>query len=138
MFGLGMPELLVVAMILGMLLVFAAIPAVLAFLVLNRIPPQFRKQQPGLAFLLLIPVFSLVWNFFVHPKVAESIKAYYDAQGVPTNGDCGASLALWLCICCVCSLVPFLGMFAGVAGLVLMILFYVKAFDLTARIPKGV
>jgi hypothetical protein len=132
-----MPELVVIVLIVGTLLVFAAIPAVLAYQVLNRIPPQYRKQQPGLAFLLLIPLFSLVWNFFVHPKVAESIKAYYDAQGTHTNGDCGGSLALWLCICCVCSLVPFVGMFAGIGGLVLMILFYVKAFELTGRIPKS-
>jgi hypothetical protein len=136
MLGLGLVELILITAIFGGLLVFAAIPAVLGYLVLSRIPPQYRKQEPGMAFLLLIPIFSIVWNFFVHPKVAESLKAYYDAQGPHTNGDCGASLALWLCICGACTFVPVLGLFAGVAGLVFMILFYVKAFDLSARIPK--
>jgi len=137
MFGLGLPELLVITMILSTLLVFAAVPAILAYLVLSRIPPQFRKQDPGMSFLLLIPLFSVVWNFFVHPKVAESMKAYFDAQGPHTYGDCGGSLALWLCICGACSFVPLLGLFAGIAGLVLMIVFYVKAFELSARIPKN-
>jgi hypothetical protein len=135
-FGLGLPELMVIASILCVLLVFAAIPAVLAYMVLSRIPPQFRKQEPGMAFLLLIPIFSVAWNFFVHPKVAESLKAYFDAQGPHANGDCGGSLALWLCICGACTLVPVVGLFAGIAGLVLMIMFYVKAFELSARISK--
>jgi hypothetical protein len=136
MLGLGLPELIVIATILSVLLVFAAIPAVLAYQVLSRIPPQYRKQEPGMAFLLLIPLFSVIWNFFVHPKVAESLKSYFDAQGSHANGDCGGSLALWLCICGACAFVPVVGFFAGLAGLVLLILFYVKAFELSARIPK--
>ncbi|MBX3737040.1 MAG: hypothetical protein KF715_10145 [Candidatus Didemnitutus sp.] len=134
-FGLGGPELLLILIILGFALAFAAIPAVLAYLVLNRIPPQFRRQSPGLAFLLLIPFFSLIWNFFVHPKVAESLKAYYDAHGAHSHGDCGGGLALWMCICCVGAFIPFLGFVAGIAGLVLLIMFYVKAFELSSRIP---
>jgi hypothetical protein len=137
-FGLGLPELIVIMAILGGLFLFAAVPAVLAFVVLSRIPPQFRRQDPGLAFLLFIPFFSLVWNFFVHPKVAESLKAYHDAQGPHAHGDCGGSLALAACICAACSLIPFAGYITGVAALVLIILFYVKAFDLSARIPKTV
>ena len=135
--GFGLPELLVVAAILSALLVVFAIPAtVLAYVVLNRIPRQFRKQEPSMAFLLLIPLFSLVWNFFVHPKVAESLKAYFDAQGPHSNGDCGGALALWMCVCGACTFVPTIGIPAAVAGLVLMVVFYVRAIDLSARIPK--
>lgn len=134
-FGLGGAELLLIVGIVGFVLVLAAIPAVLGYVVLNRIPPQFRRQSPALAFLLLIPFFSLIWNFFVHPKVAESLKAYYDAQGPHAHGDCGGSLALWLCVCGVCSFIPFVGFIAGVAALVLLIIFYVKAFELSAQIP---
>jgi hypothetical protein len=136
-FGLGTLELLVIFTILSVLLVCAAVPAILAFVVLNRIPPQFRRQEPGLAFLLLIPLFASVWNFFVHPKIAESLKAYFDAQGSHAHGDCGRSLALAFCICSVGSFVPLLGLAAGPAALVLLILFYVKTFELSALIPKG-
>ena len=90
-----------------------------------------------MAFLLLIPLFSFVWNFFVHPKVAESLKAYFDAQGPHSNGDCGGGLALWMSVCAACTLLPTIGIPAAVAGLVLMVVFYVRAFDLSARIPKN-
>lgn len=132
----GLPEL-VIAMVLVILLVIEAIPAILAYIVLSRIPEQHRKQSPGLVFLLLIPLFSVIWAFFVHPRVAESLKSYYDSLGANLYGDCGKSLALWLCICSVCVFVPFLGMFAGLAALVLLILFYVRAFDLSSKIPKS-
>lgn len=135
--GLGGAELLIIATILGLFLVLAAIPAILAFMVLSRIPAQYRKQEPALAFLLLIPLFSLVWAFFVHPKIAESLKNYFTAKGDNSVGDCGASLALWLCITPLCSMIPLVGFVAGIAALVLLILFYVKAFDLSGRIPKS-
>ena len=135
MLGFGLPELILIAAILGALLVFAAIPAVLAYLVLSRIPPPFRKQEPGMVFLLLIPFFSVIWNFFVYPRIAESLKGYYDAQGPHPHGDCGGSFALWLCICGVGAFVPLVNIAAGVGGLVLMILFFVKVFELSGRIP---
>jgi len=136
MYAPGIPELAIILTILGVVLLLGAVPAILAFVVLSRIPPQFRKQEPGLAFLLLIPLFSLIWTFFVHPKVAESLKAYYDAQGPHAHGDCGGTIALWLCICSVCTIVPVLGSCLGLAALILLIVFYVQAFQLSAGIRK--
>jgi hypothetical protein len=137
-FGLGIAELIVVMLIVFTLFfVFSGVPAVLAYVVLKRVPPPFRKQDPALAFLLLIPFFSLIWSFFVHPKVAESLKAYSEAQGITDGRDCGGALALWLCICGVCVFVPIVGFVAGIAALVLLIVFYIKAFELSARLPKS-
>lgn len=128
-YGLGLVLLLAIA--------FMAIPAILAAVVLSRVPPEHRKQSPGLAFLLLIPLFSLVWMFFVHPRVADSLKSYFTAKGDTSVGDCGHTLALWLCICGACSIIPFVNMFAGLAALVLLIIFYVKAFELSGRIQRA-
>ena len=138
LFGIGGPELLVIGMILGALTIVAAVPAVLAFIVLKRVPPPYRAQTPGLAFLLLIPLFSLAWMFFVHPRVAASLKNYAEGNGDNTRGDCGASLALWLCICAAGEIMPGIGIFSGIAALVLLILFYVKAFDLSSSITRRV
>jgi hypothetical protein len=129
--------LFVIAIIFGVV-VLSLIPALLAFLVLNRVPPQFQKQSPGLAFLLVIPLFNLVWSFFVHPKVAESLQAYFESNGDKRNGDCGRSIALALCICMACGIVPFAGFLAAPAALILYIIFYVKAFSLSATIPQPV
>lgn len=136
LFGLGGPELLLISFVLG-LLVLAALPAIFAYVVLERIPAQYRRQTPALAFLLLIPFFALIWNFFVHPKVAESLRAYHDAQGHHPHGDCGASIARWVCICCAGSVIPLVAMATGPAALILLIIFYVKAFSLSAALPRN-
>jgi hypothetical protein len=132
-FGLGGAEIILIGVILTMLFAFMAIPAVLAYLVLKRIPVESRTQKPELAFLLMIPLFSLVWAFFVHPKVAESLKNYYDKNGLPQS-DYGEKLALWFCITSACGLIPMIGFIAAIASLVLGVMFYLKAFELSAKI----
>jgi len=72
----------------------------------------------------------------VHPKVASSLKSYFDAAGDNTVDDCGATVALWLCICPLLSIIPIIGILAPLAALILLIIFYAKASDLTGRIKK--
>ena len=104
---------------------------------LKRIPQQYRQQEPAMVWLLLIPFFNLVWNFFIWPKIAASFKAYFDAQGRTDVGDCGGSLALALCICAVCGIIPYLGACISIATLVLLILVLVKFVGYQNEIPEG-
>ncbi len=103
----------------------------------KRVPPPFRKLEPGLVWLLLIPCFSLIWNFFVFPRFSQSYRGYFDASGRTDVGDCGAAVGLAYCVTCVCSLVPYLGCVTGIASLILLILFLIKANDLKNMIPPG-
>ena len=120
------------------LVVGAAIGVVISILLyqcFTRIPAEHQKMSPGMVFLLLIPLFSLIWNFFVYQRLPESYQSYFAAQGRTDVGDCGKQLGLWYAICAACSLVPCVNSFAGIAGLVLLIMFLVKAFELRRQIP---
>lgn len=88
-----------------------------------------------MVWLLLIPCFNLVWNFFVYPKLADSYKAYFDSVGRPEVGDCGKGIGLAYCICVACSIVPYIGVLPALAALVLWIIFLVKAKELRDMIP---
>ena len=101
----------------------------------TRVPPGFRKLEPGLVWLLLIPCFNLVWNFFVFPRVSESFKAYFDSVGDASVGNCGRDLGLGYAACTAASLIPFVGCLTGIASLVLFILYLIKANKLKNRIP---
>ena len=111
--GVGVTFLLVlIALAIGILICWFLMTC------FQRIPPQHRKQQPALVWLLLIPCFNLVWNFFVYPKLAESFKAHFDAAGPTDVGDCGQPLAMWYCILSVAgvgialfAMIPIIGMF---------------------------
>lgn len=122
----------------GVVVVSLAIHAFVCYLLyncFNAIPQEYRKQEPGMVWLLLIPVFSLVWNFFVYPKLAESYQAYFAAQGRADVGDCGRQIGLIYCILAACCIIPYVNALAGPAALVLLILFLVKAYELKKQIP---
>lgn len=124
-------------MALVFLVVSIGINAVICYLLqqcFNRIPPQFRKQQPGMVWLLLIPCFSLIWNFFVFPPLSKSFKAYFDSIDRMDVGDCGEGIGLGFSICSVAYIIPFLGCLTGPAALVLLILYLVKVNNLKNQI----
>lgn len=66
----------------------------LIYRIAATVPPPYRKQEPWMVWLLLIPVFHLVWNFVVFPSISDGYKAYFDARGEPDVGDCGRGLGM--------------------------------------------
>ena len=102
----------------------------------KRIPPQFRKQQPGMVWLLVIPCFSIVWNFFVFPPLSKSFKAYFNSINRTDVGDCHEGIGLAYSICVAVSIIPFLGCLTGIASLVLLIIFLINTNDLKNQIPE--
>jgi len=93
---------------------------------LQTVSPENRKMQPGLVWLLLIPVFNWVWMFFVAEAISTSFKREFNKYGVleverPTY-DLGLTLAILQC----CFIIPVLGGFAGLACFVIWIIYWVK------------
>ena len=113
------------------------IVAILLYGCLARVPQEYQRMKPGLVFLLLIPLFNLIWNFFVFLRIPESYQAYFASQGRTDVGDCGRSIGLWLSICVACSIIPCVNYISGPASLVLLIIFFVKIFGLKSQIPQA-
>jgi hypothetical protein len=105
----------------------------------RRIPAPFRRLDPTLVWLLLIPGVALVWSYFVLPKLARSFKAYFDYVGDRRVGDCGEGLGLAFSVCysvsSVCLCVPYCGVFFWVPTMALLILFVARVHQLKYRIP---
>lgn len=118
-----------------------AIGAFIAYVISNvikRIPEQYRQDvQPGQAYFILIPLFNIVWNFMLYPRISKSLKAYFDANGRNDVGDCGEQVGLWYAICTACCVIPCVNYLAGPASLVLFIIYLVKVIGLKNQIPEG-
>jgi hypothetical protein len=134
--------------IMFFLLVGAVIALAVAIVVLylifscfQRIPAQHRQMEPWQVWLLLIPLFNLVWVFFVFPKLAKSYQSYFAEQGRTDVGDCGEKIGLVYAICLVVGVVlgwiPCVGWIINIGTFVLLILFLVKALTLKGQIPAG-
>lgn len=119
-------------------LFLALLPAIAAFAVLSRVPQAYRKQEPWTAFLLIIPLFSVFWAFAVHPKVADSLRAWAASAGETRRGSCGKPLAVGYCVCSIMVLVPILGWIVALFGLVLLAIFYVRAFSISSNIGPSI
>jgi hypothetical protein len=131
-------SILVIAMLVGCA-VGIAIQCLILFLLYNAykaVPPQFQTIEPYQVWLLLIPCFNIIWNFFVYQRIPESYQRCMHALGRQDQGDCGQQLGLWYCICVCCSIIPYLGSIAALASLVLLILFLVKMYQLKGIIEQ--
>jgi hypothetical protein len=129
--------------VMGVLMILGAVLglAILAFICyllsscFKRIPQQHRKMEPNMVWLLMIPCFNLVWNFFVYPRLSQSFKSYFDSVNDTTVGDCGAQIGLIYAICAACCIIPYLNMLAGPATLILLIIYLVQMNGLKNKIP---
>jgi hypothetical protein len=72
---------------------------------LNAVSPRNREMEPGMVFLNLIPLFGLVWQFFVVLRLADSLRNEYRDRGMSTSNEsfgygAGLTMAIGACLCC--------------------------------------
>ena len=80
-----------------------------------------------MVWLLLIPLFNLVWNFFVVIGIANSLANEYVRRGRPSpEPSPGKSIGIAMSVCACCGVIPILGVLAGLAYLVLWVIYWAK------------
>jgi len=121
------------AAILGIVVVFllAFLIVMIFFLIslqkaLTLSGAENRDMSPGLVWLNLIPVFNLGWMIYTVLKVSEAISKKYTAHNVPNPTEGAKTNGLVYSICSICSLIPFLGGFIALVGLVFFIIYWVN------------
>lgn len=105
---------------------------------------QNRMVPAGNVWLLLIPVFSIVYQFILYPKISESVEKEFVSRGRP-QGDYGKNLGLTISILSLIGLAPYIGLpvigrFAGLASLIVFIIYWVKTAELKNKLialPHG-
>ena len=94
---------------------------------LAKCPPGVRTMEPGMVWLMLIPLFHLIWQFFVVMALGQSLGNEFRRRGIPLPDPLpGQSIGLAMCICGCCGLIPIINFIAGPAAFVLWIIYWVK------------
>ena len=111
----------------AIILIFVVIVIVVAVLYLlnlqnlmKSIKEENREVSPGNVWLMLIPVFSLIYAFILYPKISASVKKELESRGM--EGDGSKNLALALAITGALGVVPVVNTIAGLANLVIFII----------------
>ncbi len=121
MMGFGAAStIFLVALILGILYLLSLQKA------FERCAPENRAMPAGQVWLLLIPLFNLVWNFIVVTNLAKTLGAEFRRRGISAEAEPGKSTGLAMSILAGCSLFPVLNLLAGPAGFVVWIIYWVK------------
>lgn len=93
----------------------------------NAVSEENRKMPSAHVWLLLIPLFGIVWHFIVIDKLAGSISAEANAKGIQIAEPRPAyNIGLAMCILNCMFFIPGLNVLTGIAGLICWILYWVK------------
>lgn len=137
MFVGGLLIALVIAFLIG--LTINILYCLTIYNTLKEISPNNRTLETWYPWLMLIPLFSIIWAFIMYPKIAESLKAEFESRDAVQNGDYLKTLGIMMPILSLVGFIPILGGLAGLANLVIWIIYWVKINEfknLLRRTPK--
>jgi hypothetical protein len=88
----------------------------------SLIPMNVAKTTPGKAVgFMFIPFFNLYWSFVAFHGLAQALNAETKRNLIP-NKVINEGMSLTYCILMCCSVIPFLGIFTSIAGIVIWII----------------
>lgn len=94
---------------------------------LKKCAPGARTMEPAMVWLSLIPVFNLVWAFFVVTALGKSLGNEYRRRGIPCpERDPGLSIGMAMAICKCCCIIPIVNFLTAIGAFVLWIIYWVK------------
>jgi len=134
MFGLRLPELLIILFILCVVV----LPLVLYIRTMSttlRLTAGHHAAAPSSAWLMLVPLFNLGWQFYLVSSATKGINGRYKALGMDP-GDAGYGVGMATCVLsCVANAAEILlrkdaseaiALLAMVSGLTTAIIYWVK------------
>jgi hypothetical protein len=131
-FGSG--EIILALVILGIMV----IPVIFFLLTLQkaleRCSIDSRTTTPGSVWLLLIPVFNLVWQFIIVAKISESLHNEFTKRNILEDPQPGKSIGITFCVLDVCSIIPIIGIITSIAAFVCWILYWVKISGYSSKL----
>jgi hypothetical protein len=95
-------------------------------------------MQPGMMWLLLIPLLNLIWNFLAVNAISDSLGNEFRLRGLRNvEPQPGKSIGMPMAICGACSLIPILGILASLAYLVLWIMYWIKVSSFSKMLDQA-
>ena len=132
--GLGVGELSLILLIISVF----AIPYIFFILTLRkavlRCEVESREISPGSIWLLLLPLFNLIWQFYVVTKLSMTLGKELNRKGIESPANPAQSIGIAMCIFQVLTLIPIVGAISGIVGFVLWIVYWVKIANFSSQL----
>lgn len=103
----------------------------------NVISVENRKMQSGEVWLTLIPLFGLVWQFIIVNRLADSLKAEFNAKNIIVDEERpGLGIGLAYCILFCCSIIPFINFLTATGGIICWIIYWSKIYNYKIKLKQ--
>jgi glycopeptide antibiotics resistance protein len=130
----------IVAMIILIAAAVALVPFIFYLLTLQkslkRCSLENRAMEPGMVWLMFIPLFNLVWHFFMVNNIAKSLALEFQKRGIAEEPKPGYTIGLTMCILGACSIIPILGALCSLGAFVCWIIYWIKISGFSAKISQ--
>jgi hypothetical protein len=104
---------------------------------LRKCDPSVRQMEPGMVWLLLIPLFNFIWIFFVVTGIGKSLGAELRRRGISSQEPYPAqSIGMAMAICKCCCIIPLVNVLASLAYVVLWIVYWIKVSDYSRMLDQ--
>ena len=126
-----MDPVMLIRAVAGVLCLFVLVVAIFYLITLSttlaKCSESTRTMDPGLVWLLLIPIFNLIWHFFVVLALAKSLAAEFRARRIyPDELNPGQSGGIAMCVCGACGVIPLINIITLVPHLVLWVMYWYR------------
>lgn len=128
---------------LGIFMLVLAIPLLIAVIfyfitlqkTMNKLSPANKPFEGALIWLALIPVIGGIWHLVYICMLSSAIQKDYQAAGQQNDG--ALPLAIGTAVCTIASFIPLIGVLAGIACLVLWIMYWLRMNAYNKALPVG-
>jgi hypothetical protein len=93
---------------------------------LKAVDPALRAMSPGLAWLLLIPLFNYIWIFVVVIRLARGYQRMWENQRLSSETNGGYGVGIAFAVSWVLCLIPLINLLAWIPALVFWVLHWVR------------
>lgn len=104
---------------------------------LRRCAPENRTLWPGLTWLLLAPVFNVLWHFVIVVSVAWSFRLEFRQRSLVGPRRLGEFLGLTMCLMSALAFVPDIAGFAGTFALLCWIAYWTQVARESRRLATS-
>lgn len=123
--------------LLGIMLIPAIFYLLTLQKALRRCSPENREMEPGMVWLMFIPLFNLVWHFIIVLRMAGSLEKEFRKRGIAEESQPGKTLGMTMCILACCGIIPLLGILTSLGALVCWIMYWVKVAEYSRLIASS-
>jgi len=134
MFGFVFPGLLILPLIV-------IVPGVFYLLTLQKTlglcSRESRSMEPALVWLLLIPLFNMLWHFFVVAAISKSLHAEFITRNISADPKPGRRIGLAMCVLFAVTVIPHLSVPATFLAIICWIVYWVRIAGYSAELRRA-